>query len=82
MPDFTPTTTSSATDAAASTQINWLELARFAAAGEGHEDLGRGILRLATLAAAAHREAVGMDRQDVVNRGAASVAGISGEDAR
>ncbi|MEM1108318.1 MAG: hypothetical protein AAGH99_06475 [Planctomycetota bacterium] len=40
------------------TQINWLELARFAAAGQGHEDLGRGVQRLATLAAAVHRGAV------------------------
>lgn len=37
------------------TQINWLELARFAAAGEGHADLGRGVNRLAALAAAVHR---------------------------
>ena len=39
----------------ADTQINWLELARFAAAGQGHADLGRGLQRLATLAAAVHR---------------------------
>ncbi|MEM8738206.1 MAG: hypothetical protein AAGG38_06975 [Planctomycetota bacterium] len=36
-------------------QINWLELARFAAAGQGHTDLARGVRRLATLAAAVHR---------------------------
>lgn len=42
----------------ADTQINWLELARFAAAGQGHEDLGRGVQRLATLAAAVHRGGV------------------------
>ncbi|MEM9417943.1 MAG: hypothetical protein AAGA25_02665 [Planctomycetota bacterium] len=40
------------------TQINWLELARFAADGQGHSDLGRGIQRLATLAAAVHRQTV------------------------
>ena len=40
------------------TQINWLELARFAADGQGHSDLGRGIKRLATLAAAVHRQTV------------------------
>lgn len=40
------------------TQINWLELARFAAAGKGQADLGRGVNRLATLAAAVHRGAV------------------------
>jgi len=39
----------------ADTQINWLELARFAAVGQGHQDLGRGVQRLATLAAAVHR---------------------------
>lgn len=37
-------------------QINWLELARFAAEGQGHSDLGRGVRRLATLAAAVHRQ--------------------------
>lgn len=42
----------------ADTQINWLELARFAAAGQGHADLGRGVQRLATLAAAVHRHTV------------------------
>ena len=42
----------------ADTQINWLELARLAAAGEGSDDLGRGIRRLATLAAAVHRQRV------------------------
>lgn len=36
-------------------QINWLELARFAAVGQGHQDLSRGVQRLATLAAAVHR---------------------------
>ncbi|MEM9881828.1 MAG: hypothetical protein AAF800_02785 [Planctomycetota bacterium] len=43
----------------ADTQVNWLELARLAAAGEGHADLGRGVRRLATLAAAIHRAAAG-----------------------
>lgn len=43
----------------ADTQINWLELARFAAVGQGHQDLGRGVQRLATLAAALHRHTVG-----------------------
>ncbi len=42
-------------DEAMNSQINWLELARFAAEGEGHGDLNRGIQRLATLAAAVHR---------------------------
>ena len=45
-------------------QINWLEMARFAAEGEGHRDLTRGIRRLATLAAAAHRFAVGRPATD------------------
>ncbi|MEO1236308.1 MAG: hypothetical protein AAFX76_05915 [Planctomycetota bacterium] len=39
----------------ADTQLNWLELARLAAAGEGHADLARGVRRLAVLAAAVHR---------------------------
>ncbi|MEM6458548.1 MAG: hypothetical protein AAF710_04065 [Planctomycetota bacterium] len=43
----------------ADTQVNWLELARLAAAGEGHADLGRGVRRLATLAAAVQRAAAG-----------------------
>ncbi|MEO0515078.1 MAG: hypothetical protein AAF086_07270 [Planctomycetota bacterium] len=42
----------------ADTQINWLELARFAAAGQGHDDVGHGVQRLATLAAAVHRGVV------------------------
>ena len=36
-------------------QINWLEMARFAADGQGYDDLGSGILHLAHLAAAVHR---------------------------
>ena len=43
----------------AGSQINWLELARFAAEGEGHADLSRGVQRLATLAAAVHRAHIG-----------------------
>jgi hypothetical protein len=48
-------------NALAGTQINWLELARFAAAGEGHGDLERGVRRLATLAAAVHRGSLGAE---------------------
>jgi len=46
---------SSASQPAPASQINWLEMARLAAQGQGHQDLGRGIHRLATLAAAVHR---------------------------
>lgn len=53
------------------TQINWLELARFAAEGQGHADLGRGVRRLATLAAAVHRQRVA---QTLASAGAATPA--------
>ena len=57
-------------------QINWLEMARFAAEGEGHRDLQRGVRRLATLAAAAHRfaaaRAAGLDRPSAAVCGAGS----------
>lgn len=52
----------------ADTQINWLELARLAAQGEGHDDLGRGVRRLATLAAAVHRQHVAASSiEDIAN---------------
>ncbi|MEM7625088.1 MAG: hypothetical protein AAF333_05615 [Planctomycetota bacterium] len=53
----------------ADTQINWLELARLAAQGEGHDELGRGIRRLATLAAAVHRQRVATLAAETVSGG-------------
>lgn len=54
-------------------QINWLELARFAAEGQGHQDLGRGVRRLATLAASVHRQhaasVIGAQAADLVTEG-------------